>query len=320
MALTLQEYAERLEGRPDLIWPKAPKLEPVKATPYVKPLPRVRAVLWDGYGTLVRISDGQLLLLHPQQIRMQVALEKTIKEFNMWNSMSRKPGAPWEYMFQQYRRLVEDAEMAGSQRSGDFPQVNAARIWRKLIDRLCENEYTYDESFYGDLDELSVKVAYFFHASLQGVEAMPEGLSTLMRVAGSDIRQGLLCDAQPFTLIQVLRTLRHQGRLPPLSDLFDTNCLTFSYQEGVRQPSKSLYAAALKRCDDLGIAPREVLRVGVRLREDLGVAKQLGMKTVLFAGDKTSLHATPEDVRDVTLKPDRLITQLSQICQILDIP
>ena len=159
MAKSLQEYADWLDGRDDLIWPQPPKPEPGKAKPYVKPLRGIKAVIWNVYGTLLHLSDGQLTYLHAKQLFMQVALEKTIKEFNMWHSMSRKPGAPWEYMLKQYKTLIEDAELQGTAQKGDKPQISSVAIWKKLISRLQKNEYEYDEEFYGDDDELSEKVA-----------------------------------------------------------------------------------------------------------------------------------------------------------------
>jgi len=319
MAQTLQEYADWLDRRDELIWPKPPHQESPKATPYTKPLSGIRAVTWNVYGTLLHIADGKLLHLHSEQLRMQVALEKTIQEFNMWNSMSRKPGAPWEYMFKQYQRLVQDAQLVGTGQKGDFPEIDSVQIWRKLIERLQQNEYTYDESFYGDLDDLSLKVAYFFHSSLQGVEATASALETLVAVSRSGMLQGLVCDAQAFTFVQTLRALRQQGTLPVLDELFAPSCQSLSHQQGLRQPSKSLYAVLLQQLDTLGIAPREVVHVGSRLRDDLAVAKQFGMKTVLFAGDKASLQASADEVKDPELRPDRLATDLTQIQMILDV-
>ena len=95
MAKTLSEYAEWLDER-KLVWPAAPKRVPITAKPSIGPLAGIRAVAFSVYGTLLRITDGQLLLQHPQAVRMEIALDKTIKEFNMWNSMTRKPGKPWE--------------------------------------------------------------------------------------------------------------------------------------------------------------------------------------------------------------------------------
>ena len=107
MAKSLLEYAEWLTER-NLRWPAAPAIESAKATPYVKPLTGIRAVTWNVYGTLLRITDGELLFQHPQAIRMEIALDKTIQEFNMWNSMTRKPGKPWEYLQQLYLNAVDE--------------------------------------------------------------------------------------------------------------------------------------------------------------------------------------------------------------------
>jgi len=67
MPKTLWEYAEWLSQRDDLIWPAAPPRRPVKAVPSIKPLPGIRAVTWNVYGTLLRITDGDLLQLPQQQ-------------------------------------------------------------------------------------------------------------------------------------------------------------------------------------------------------------------------------------------------------------
>ena len=69
--------------------------------------PKVRAVLWTVYGTLLSIPPhGELLFQHPQDFVQEMALEKTISEFKMWGSMSRKPGQPADYMREIYRKAV----------------------------------------------------------------------------------------------------------------------------------------------------------------------------------------------------------------------
>jgi len=318
MPQSLQEYADRLANRDDLIWPVAPELVTPKATPYLKPLKEIAAVTFSVYGTLLHISDGCLLFDHEQQLRMQIALDKTIQEFNMWNSMSRKPGAPWEYMLTQYRRLLEDQQISGNVSKGEKPEFNALEIWKQLIVRLQKNEYTFDESFYGNLDDFSLKVAYFFHSSLQGLQAMPGALDTLCQIAERGKKVALFADAQPFTLVQVLRGLGSQGTLPPLSELFTQECFCFSYREGVRKPSASLFGRLIGQFEELGISPQEILHVGARMHDDLAIAKHFGIKTVLFAGDSLSMQASKEEVRNPETKPDRLITNLSQLTEILD--
>ena len=82
MGKTLLEYAAWLDER-KLLWPACPDRVAPKAQPYLKPLANIRGVVWNLYGTLLFISDGRLLQQHPQQIRMQVALEKTIQGMAM---------------------------------------------------------------------------------------------------------------------------------------------------------------------------------------------------------------------------------------------
>ncbi len=318
MPQTLMEFADWLDGQ-DHTWPVPPPAEPVKATAFAKPLEGIAAVTWSVYGTLLEISDGCLHLDHPQQVRMQVAMEKTIKAFNMWQSMSRKPGAPWQYLYEQYRECLELKQMTATGRTGNFPQVNSADLWQTLIGRLMQNEYEIDEEFYGDEDQFAEKVAFFFHQSLQGVAAANGAAGVLTAIANSSCRQTLLADAQPFTLVQLLRGLGRDATLPPLGELLDADAMTLSCQLGLRKPSPPLYQACLNRLAEDGIEPGEVLHIGSRLRDDLAVAKQLGMKIALYAGDSSSFKASQEEVRDPDMRPDRLLTELTQVLTVLGI-
>lgn len=317
MPQSLKEYAVWLSQRDDLIWPQVPNSAPVAARAHDKPLPGIKAVVWNLYGTLLRVTDGELLLSHHTELRMQVALEKTISEFNMWNSMTRKPGAPWEYILPKYRAALEDLELTAKVAPGDFAHVNGAAVWRRILDMLGQKDYRYDEEFYGDLDQLSEKIAYFFQMCLQGVEAAPDAVEAITAVSQLGLVQGILADAQPFSLIQALRAFGQQAKLPPLNQLFDPACLILSCQLGVRKPSATLYETCLKRFASKGIEPQEILYVGNRLQNDLAVARHLGIRTALYAGDKLSLKATSSEINNANLRPKRLLTDLKQISRIV---
>ncbi|GIX04159.1 MAG: hypothetical protein KatS3mg114_0028 [Planctomycetaceae bacterium] len=320
MGKSLSEYAAWLEARSDLRWPAPPPRKPVRAEPYLKPLPGIRLVLWDLYGTLLRISDGELLFVHPQTIRMEVAWEKTVREFNMWYAMSRKPGAPWQYLGQLYQRVYDELRLAGSGRKGDFTEVHAAVLWRRLLNKLDLEEYRYDETFYGDLEALAEKIAYFFHASLQGCVLEDQAAATLWAIRQAGYYQGIFADGQCFSMTQLLRGIAQQVTLPPLETVLDPSCITLSYQLGVKKPSRSLYEELLARLRHLNLEPSQVVCVSARLSNDLAVARSYGLRTVLYAGDQTSLRADPAELRDPALKPDRLITQIAQLRDILHTP
>jgi FMN phosphatase YigB (HAD superfamily) len=313
---TLLDYADRLDER-KLLWPAPPKRVPVNAKAYIEPLVGIRGVVFNIYGTLLRISDGELFLKHPQALRMEIALEKTIKEFGMWNSMTRQPGAPWQGMMVRYDRAFDEQRLATTRTLGDVPEVDAALLWMKMIRLLQEKSYTYETSQYGTLEQFSEKVAYFFHSSLQGLEAEVGSLEVLQGLFQAGVRVGLLADAQCFTLVQMLRAFRQQGTLRTLDELFVPALVTLSYREEIRKPSRSLYLLALERFRRIGIAASQVLAVGTRLREDLATAKEVGMRTALFAADRTSLAATREELADPQVRPDRLLTNLAQLREII---
>jgi FMN phosphatase YigB (HAD superfamily) len=318
MSKTLLEYADYLDER-KLRWPAPPKVEPVNAAPSMKPLAGIKAVTWNLYGTLLRITDGELLFRHPQTIRMEVAVEKTILEFNMWNSMTRRPGKPQDLLMPKYINALEEARLTASSRKGDLPEIDSAQIWKKLLEMLDKKEYRYDESLYGDFDELAQKVAYFFHSSLQGTEAAKGALSILLALSDAGIRQAALADAQCFTLVQLTRALRNQGSVPDLHAILPDALNTLSYEWGIRKPSVSLYAQAVLRFKEIGIEPNQILHIGTRIHDDLAVAKSCGLRTALYAGDLTSLQATAADLKNPEIRPDRLITELIQLRDILQV-
>lgn len=319
MGLSLSAYIEELHQRSDLIWPIPPEPVPLKATPFLKPLPDIRVVTWSIYGTLLTIGSGRLLHVHPQEIRMQIALEKTISEFNMWYSMTRRQGQPWEGLKILYDRFRQDLEMVSSKHKGDYPEVDSAKIWLKVIERLQQKEYQYDVGHYGDEEHLAMKIAYFFHASLQGVKATRDARETLGALTMAGIKQGLLADAQVFSVPQLAYHLQQQMPFVSMAEVLAADYLFLSSQEKLRKPSASFYQHARDVIKKQGIAPDQVLHVSHRLKDDLAVAKKYGFRTALFAADKASCDITPEDVRDPQLKPDRLITEIRQVRNIVQV-
>ncbi|MEZ6059015.1 MAG: HAD family hydrolase [Planctomycetaceae bacterium] len=316
MPLSLAEYADSLDER-DLIWPSVPAPTPVRAVPKLKPLPGIRAVLWDVYGTILRTSDGGFSLFPNDEVRLQIALDKTIHEFHMWHSMYRKPGPPWKSMINQYRDYAQRLSMMAPERRGDFTDVDLVDVWEGIVDRLYDKDYSYDAGIYGDVRQLCQKIAYFFHCNLQALEARCGAVQVMTDLAALEIQQGLLADGQSFTMVQLLRALGAQGTLPPLPTVFCPETILFSHQLGVKKPSKSLFSTACEELRSIGIAPEETLHVSCRLTTDLVPAKAAGMKTALLAAEKNGLEAPVEMLKDSATRPDRLVTDLTQISDIV---
>jgi FMN phosphatase YigB (HAD superfamily) len=316
MALTLDQYAAYLDTRHDLSWPAPPEADRLKAKPHLVRLPQVRVVLWNVYGTLLRIAGGELWFEHPQEFVMNVALDKTIQEFKMWASMSRKPGQPADYMKQLYSSvLIEHRAVPGG--TEKHPEVPSDKVWEALIKKLFQKDYKFDAGFFGSLNEFSRKVAYFFHASLQGTACYDGAAAAMKQVGENGLKQGLLADGQCFTRVQLQRGLAAQDRDVLLDKLLDKDLTALSYEIRGRKPSERLFRQVVNALNQQSIAPNQVLHVGTSVARDLLPARRLGMRTALFAGDRNSLQATAEQLKEQSSRPDVLLTELSQIADIL---
>jgi FMN phosphatase YigB (HAD superfamily) len=310
MPLSLEQYVcEYLPGR-DLPWPVMPRVESPKARPSLHRLP-VKAVLWNVYGTLLAIPTGELQFEAQIEFATAAAFDKTVQEFKMWNSMSRKPGAPGAYMKELFQKAYDIVRLTGG------GEVRAELIWDDIVRKLMTKEYTYDAARYGPPAEYVKKIAYFYHASIQGTGCYPAAADALKLVADAGLKQGLLADGQCFTPAQLLKGLRAQDQYFELAAYLPADLRVLSADHRTKKPSEDLFRAGLAAVRAKGIAAGEVLHVGSSLSRDIGPAKKLGMKTALFAGDKASLQAKNDQMQDPALRPDVLLTELPQIAEVI---
>lgn len=316
MPLSLEQYAAYLDSRA-LPWPAAPEPEPVKARPHLRHLPGVRAVLWNVYGTLLSIPGGEVWFGHPQPFAMQVALDKTVQEFKMWGSMTRRPGQPSEYLASIYEQVLLKQKMASGGGNERLPEISSELLWESVIKILMQKDYRFDAGFFGSLNEFSRKVAYFFHCCLQSTACYPGAADALLLIKSRGLWQGLLADAQSFTPLQLQRGLAAQMPTVRLEDLFDDDVRFLSCELRGRKPSERIFRKVQLAVQELGLAPEEILHIGNSVTRDLVPARRLGYRTALFAGDKNSLQATPEQLKDPSSRPDVLLTELSQLAEVI---
>lgn len=315
MPLSLEQYADSYLPTRGLPWPAAPKIDPPRARPHLARVP-ARAVLWTAYGTLLAVPGGELLFEHPQDFVTDAALDKTIQEFKMWHSMSRKPGAPAAYMRELYKKALTTLRMAGS--GGEkHPEVQSERVWDDIVKKLMQKEYQFDAVMYGPLGEYAKKVAYFYHASIQGVGAYPGAADAVRLLAEAGVANGLLADGQCFTPAQIHKAFREQDPSFDVSAAFPPALRVISAEKRARKPSDTLFRAAVEALAARGIKPADAMHVGSNVARDIAPAKRHGFRTALFAGDRASLAATAEQLKDPHLRPDVMLTELPQILEVV---
>ncbi|MCS7167859.1 MAG: HAD family hydrolase [Gemmatales bacterium] len=316
MPLTLEEYAEYLDKRADLSWPTPPAIQPRKAKPFLTKLPGIRAVLWGCYGVLVAISGGELIWLPEDEFLTELAFDKLVREFKLWQAMTRKPGNPAMQLCAIYRQALEELQFQAGGRDR-YPEVRADKVWESVFRKLKPSEFSFDPLFYGDLPEFCLKVAYFYQRSIQATQGMPHAWSAIEQVSEYVDFQGILADGQAFSWLHLKRGLQEQGLSEPLEDFLPTAYQVWSYQVGARKPSERLFRDMAQRLEHAGVEPHEVLYVGCNVEADVAPARRLGWRTALFVGDKAAVRARNSQFNDPKSRPDLLCTELTQIVECL---
>jgi FMN phosphatase YigB (HAD superfamily) len=142
-------------------------------------------------------------------------------------------------------------------------------------------------------------------------------VETLRQLASRGIVQGLLADGQAFTVGQLQRCLKQQDAAFELDTIIPATWRIISAEKKTKKPAEMLFKAAAHAAATKGIDPSEILHIGSNLARDIAPAKKMGFRTALFAGDKNSLAATPDQLKDAAFRPDVLLTELPQILEVI---
>jgi len=277
------DNSQHLIGRiRDLSSPLAPR--PTGAEPLLGPLPGIRAVLFDIYGTLVISASGDIGLAGEQD-----------EESAFWAALDTAGLVPPAGVCPNDLKAAIGNFHAERKAAGvEYPEVDILDIWRSVL------------GSEGDIAHLAVE----YECRVNPVWPMPGLAELLAEIRDRGFVLGIVSNAQFYTPLMLEAFL---GRpLPALG--FDPECCAFSYHLLEAKPSTRIYREALTGLSRRhGISPLEVLYVGNDIRNDIRPAAEVGCRTALFAGDARSLRLREDDPGCVGVQPDRVVTELRQI-------
>lgn len=262
----------------------------------LKPLPEIRAVLFDIYGTLLVSGSGDVGTA--MEMTKGDALEAA------WEASGIQCKVPAEEMIARFYEVIQDDHKIATKRGTSYPEVVIEEIWEKVFDtpmRLGQVELPCD---------FDMKLfAWEFESRVNPVWPMPGLREVIRTLKEQQYTLGIISNAQYFTpkIVETFldSTLEENGFKPE-------NCF-FSYEHRVAKPGTDLYVAAAESLADQQIEARHTLYVGNDMLNDIQPASQIGMKTALFAGDRRSLRLRKDDARMLPIHPDVTLTRLSDI-------
>lgn len=275
-------------------------LEPIPAgiSPATQPIPGIRAILFDVYGTLLVSASGDIHAAKAADpsAAMQEALDAC--------DLSPEPGAGAAAGAALEAEILRAHEGLRSRGVGQ-PEVEILAIWDAVVGALAIGGLIRREPPPAILPRLAIE----FECRVNPVWPMPGARDTIAGLRDRGIRLGIVSNAQFFTPLAIEALL---GAAPETLG-FEPPLTAWSYQRGEAKPSRGLFAGPLAHLERDGIHAGQTAFVGNDRLNDILPAHELGMRPILFAGDRRSLRLREGDPRCASLRGAAVVTRLDQL-------
>lgn len=277
---------------------------PTGLEPDQKCIQPIKAVLFDIYGTLLQSASGDI------GFNVQGRKEILFKEALQASDLSPITDCCARGM-ELFHQAIKEAHTERKKEKGvHFPEVEIYSIWKSILYQLYR-----EKRIKTDPSERQIKLmAIHYELRINPVWPMPGAKTVVCKLKERGYRLGIVSNAQFYTPLALEALLQAS----PYSIGFDEQICFWSYQHLEAKPSSRLFELAAKVLKEKhNISTKETLYVGNDKRNDIATPKRLGFRTALFAGDKYSLRLYEDNLQIKTMDPDCVITQLSQITDLL---
>lgn len=270
-------------------------LEPISTgvEPRVSSLPDLQAVIFDVYGTLLISGCGDIG--NSADTGRADAFAAALSAANVQSELPLEMGV--ERLHSAIASQQEELKRNGVR----FPEVDIVQAWKTALadDGLSEQ----------DLKLIAVE----YECRVNPIWPMPQAIDLVQAIGASDLKMGIISNAQFFTPIAVKQLFG--ADLASLG--FDPGMRFYSYEHNQAKPGTVLYEMAAHQLRTMGIDPKNTLYVGNDMLNDIMPANIVGFHTALFAGDKRSLRLRDGDSRVQHREPDWVVTDFAQMIDAL---
>ena len=286
---------------------------PADVKPKFKKFYGIKTVLCDIYGTIIVGKSNSVADLETNKQHAE-AFHNTLKEFNFQDSLRRIKAKrnSAELLKELYLEEIKKTHTSKRKRGISNPEVKIEKIWHIITKKLIAKGYKYNKTLYGNLSQLSLKVAYFHQYVNENSKFYKNAFNVLKNLKNRELALGLVSNAQFYTPINLEIELKKlsKGKLG-LYEMFDKDLISFSYKVGRSKPGKEIFKKVLNNLRRKEINKNQVIFIGNDMIKDIKLANDIGFKTVLFARDKNTLKLNAK------IKPDAIITDWTQLLKII---
>jgi putative hydrolase of the HAD superfamily len=271
---------------------------PTNLVPLLKPV-KAKAAIFDLYGTLFISKAGDVgpdAAADDEQAFIEALTD------GGWDPAGiERKSVNISHLF---RAEIKKARQKRREQRILYPEIDILQIWSALLTSLK----------LAPRDKQNIKrAAVSYECRVNPIWPMPgmPGIITTLQKRG--LKLGIISNAQFYTPL-IIEALT--GSLP--EDLgFDPELIIWSYQELQGKPSLFLFEQLGASLFQQNIHPNEILYIGNDMLKDIRPAARSGWQTALFAGDSRSLRLYEDDAQLHSRRPDLIITDLSQLIEVI---
>jgi len=275
--------------------------------PKFKKIPGIKVLLCDIYGTIITSTSGSIGDLE-KSTKVLKSFKKTIQEFKFGYYLKKiNPKKNSEQLLKElFLKDIKSIHIKKKSKGAKSPEVRIELIWKSIINRLIKKGYVYDKKHFGNLLNFSYKVSYFYDVTVEKNILYDNVLNSLLKLKIHGIKLGIISNAQFYTPINLEILFREKSKNKKgLYELFDKNLCIFSYKVGESKPGVKMFDKIMDRFKN--IKSNQILYIGNDAIKDIKLAKKFNFKTVLFAGDKSSIKVNKQ------VRPDAIISDWKQL-------
>ena len=278
----IQKFSTKLEPKPTDVTPVLPVQKGIKAC------------IFDIYGTLFMSGCGDISLVEGTN------RDQILKEVLHTHQLSTQTTNLSDRFYNCIHKQQEIRRSDGI----DYPEVEIRDVWKFFLKEIAITNVG---------EEIIEHMAIDYECRVNPIWPMPSLQKTLETLRKKGILLGIVSNAQFFTphLFETFtgKTVLVNG--------FENDLCIYSYRLRIGKPSLRIYQPLIEALEKRDIRPNEALFIGNDLRNDVWPAQEIGMRGVLFAGDKRSLRLRKDDPRATKQSADAIITDLEQIQELI---
>ncbi len=280
-------------------------IRPTNAIPEFKRDERIKAVIFDIYGTLIISASGDIMqdsydaemfynALIQSGYNVEVPLEELITIHGFFED--------------QVKKGKEEAVNKGI----PFPELNIVEIWKHTLNTALE------QGLISESKKSNVKLfTFLFELNSNQVWPMPALSKTINEIKRRGYPIGIVSNAQFYTPVIMNYFLHNIIKDEGFIDGFEKDLSVFSYKLLRGKPDTYLYEQLLAPLSTRGLKPENVLFVGNDMLKDIYTASKTGFKTCFYAGDLRAYRLRKDHPEASKVKPDHIITELTQLLEII---